>query len=63
MLRMSAMAGLVVEASWKVHITIGVLSFPDVVVYHAGEALMYLKYSSWRISAANSRFKLVMVPP
>ena len=62
MLRRSAKTELVVEASRKVHTTIGLLSLPEVGVCQAVEALMDLKMASWRNSAANSRFNLVMVP-
>ena len=47
--------GLMVEASHKVHTTVGMLSLPDVGVRHAGEAIMEMKTASWRTSAANSR--------
>ena len=51
------------EDSWKVHATVGVLLLPDVGVRHSGEAFMELKTDLWRTSAANSRSKLAMVPP
>ena len=57
------MTGLMVEASRKFHATFGVLFLPDVGVRHAGDALIELKASSWRTSAANSSSELVMVPP
>ena len=63
MLRSSAMTELMLEASWKVHATVGVLLIPDGGVSQAGEALMDLKTASWRTSATNSRSELVMVPP
>ena len=61
-LRRSATTGLMVEASRKVHVTIGLLFLPDVGVRYSGEALIELKTASWRTSTANSRSELVMVP-
>ena len=62
-LRRSATTELVVEASQKVHKTVGVLSLPVVGVLHVREALMDIKTASWRTSAVNYRSELVMVPP
>ena len=62
MLRRSATTGLVVEASWNFHATVGVLSLPKVCVRQAGEALMELKMASWRTSTTNLRSELVMLP-
>ena len=45
-LRRSATMGLMVEASRKVHTTVGVLSLPDVGVYHAKKVLMELRTAS-----------------
>ena len=61
MLRRSVTTGLMVEASSKVHTTSGVISLPDIVVRHYGEALMELKTTSWRTRVTNYRSKLVMV--
>ena len=55
--------GLAVEASQKVHTTVRVLLLPVVGFCHAREALTDLKNASWSNSSANSRPKLVMVPP
>ena len=52
-----------VEASWKVHVTVGLLSLTDAGVRHSREALMDLKNASWRTSATNYRSELVMVTP
>ena len=38
--------GLMIEASRKVHTTVGVLSLPDVGVYHAKKVLMELRTAS-----------------
>ena len=55
MLRRSATTGFMVEASRKVHVSVGVLSLPDVGVRHAGEVPMELKTASWSTSITNSR--------
>ena len=62
MLIILATMRFMVEASRKVHATVGLLSLPEVGVHHAGKALMDLKTASWRTSTANYRSKLVMVP-
>ena len=59
----SSTTGLMVEALRKVHEDFGVLPLPDVGFCHARETLMELKNASWRTSVANSRSKLVIVPP
>ena len=61
-MRRLATAGLMVEALRKVHTTAGVLSLTEVGVHQAGEAPMELKMASWRTSATNPRYELVMVP-
>ena len=63
MLRRSSTTGLMAEASRKVHATIGVFLFTDVVVLHDEEALMELNTASWSTIAANYRSELVIVPP
>ena len=62
MLRRLDTTGSMVEASRKVHTTMGVFLLPELGVHQAGEALMELKTASWSTSAANSRSGLVMAP-
>ena len=62
MRRRSATTGLTVEASLKVHDTVGVLSLPEVGDRHAGWYKMEGKVASCSTRAASSRSELVIRP-
>ena len=61
MLMRSSTTVLMVEASWKVHVTVGELSLTEVGVCQVGGVMVELNMASWNTSTTNSRSKLVMV--
>jgi len=62
MRRRSATTGFMVEASLKVHETVGVLSLPVEGARHAEEAEIRGKMASCKTRAASSRSEFVMRP-
>ena len=57
-----ATTGLMVAASLKVHVTMGVSSLPVRGARHAGDLHNVGNVATWRTSAATSRSELVIRP-